>query len=139
MIGEKIMIIDDDDDFLEEIEEILIFNGYKTIVMNNGAHVLDTACMHKPDAILLDLKLKDMSGFQVAQQLNWHPITSHIPIIGITGVFTSENNYLLMDLSNMKMCIEKPINPVDIIYALEKVLKKQYGDKNEIVADHYYN
>ena len=66
MSKNKVMVVDDDIEFLEEIEETLKLSGFDTSVFTNGITALQMAQKIKPDIILLDLKMKEKSGFQVA-------------------------------------------------------------------------
>jgi DNA-binding response OmpR family regulator len=124
MANKKIMIVDDDKDFLEELNEVLILNGFYTIMVRDGTAALDAAKMQRPDLILLDLKLDGMNGFQVADSLKRIQATAHIPIIGITGILFKiknnlEDNFFLMDFCNM---FHKPFNPLELIDKIEEIL-----------------
>ncbi|MGA1864283.1 MAG: two-component system response regulator [bacterium] len=125
MDGKKLLIVDDDKEFLEELREALSLKGYYPIVINDSTTVLDVISTLKPDVILLDLNMDGMSGFRIAQSLKKSPLTSEIPIIAMTGVFTGENHFSLMDLCGIKICIEKPFNPQDLILLLKKVISKK--------------
>ncbi|MGA1867772.1 MAG: response regulator [bacterium] len=121
MAVRKIMIVDDNKDLLNELQEILLSSGYETIAIDDCAAVMHIAHNEKPDVILLDLKMDTMSGFQIARRLKGLSATAHIPIIAMTGVFTSEDNYLFMNTCGIKMCIEKPFNPRDVLARIEEV------------------
>ena len=119
MTAQKVMIVDDDKDLLEELKEIIISSGYETIAINDSATVLNVAYKEKPDVIVLDLKMDKMNGFRIAQRLKGVPSTAHIPVIAMTGIFTSEDNYLFMNTCGIKSCLEKPFNPLDLIALIE--------------------
>ena len=125
MTGKKIMIVDDDKEFLEELEETLILSGYATVAVNDSTTALNTACRAKPDLILLDLKMDRMSGFQVAQSLKKFPETTTIPIMAMTGYFTREEYSSLTEMYGMKACIMKPFNPLDVIAKIESLLANE--------------
>ncbi|MGA1825759.1 MAG: response regulator [bacterium] len=116
----KVMIVDDDKTFLEELEDIIISRGYQTIAITDSSTVLHAAYNEKPDVILLDLKMDKMNGFRIAQRLKGVPVTAHIPIIAMTGIFTSEDNLSFMNTCGIKSCLEKPFNPLDLIALIEE-------------------
>jgi len=62
----KIMIIDDDNEFLEEISEVLIKCGYDVSIISDSTQALSKTLKSKPDTILLDLKMKKLDGFEIA-------------------------------------------------------------------------
>lgn len=135
MAAKKIMIVDDDKEFLEGLKDILILYGFHTITVSDGTAALDAAKMQSPDLILLDLKLGEMNGFQVADSLKRIQSTAHIPIIGISGFFEIENNlednFFLMDFCSI---FHKPFNPLKLIDKIEEVLlevKDQYKNKEK--------
>lgn len=139
MTSKKIMIVDDDREFLEELQEMLISKGYYTIAINDNTTVLDMAKKETPDLILLDLKMDGMNGFQLADTLKRMKQTAHIPIIGISAIFRIENNFednfFLMDFCHI---LRKPLDPVILIDKIEKVLledKNQYKIKEKILED----
>lgn len=128
MGGEKIMLVDDDAEFLEELQEIIKLSGYDPISVQESKLVFGVARKVKPDVIVLDLKMEGMNGFEVASKLHRFPETSKIPIIAMTGYFTENEHLPLMELCDMKICLKKPFNPLDIIAQIENVLAE--SEKN---------
>jgi CheY-like chemotaxis protein len=137
MTGKKIMIVDDDKIFLEELEEILILNGYFTIAIHDSTSALDIAKTQRPDLIILDMKMDGMNGFQLADSLKRIQATAHIPIIGTSAIFRIENNlednFFLMDFCYM---LHKPINPLELIDKIEKVLLEDKINTKQSIQKH---
>jgi DNA-binding response OmpR family regulator len=126
MENKKIMIVDNDKEFLEELNEILILHGFYTIKVRDGTGALNAAKTQRPDLILLNLKLDGMNGFQIADRLKRIQATAHIPIIGISGIlFKIKNsldyNFFLMDFCSM---FHKPFNPFELIDKIDEILLK---------------
>lgn len=117
----KIMIIDDDKEFLEELNETLTLSGYEAVVVNDATSALDVIIKTKPDVILLDLKMPKKSGFQVASELKYYSGIMNVPIIAMTGFFREEF-VPLMTICGIKKYLKKPINPLDVIAQIEAVL-----------------
>lgn len=117
----KILIIDDEEDFLNEITEMLRLSGYEPFPLSESKSAASEARRIKPDIIFLDLKMDKKSGFQVADELSGFTETRHIPIIAITGVFTDKEHRLLMKACNIRECITKPAQPLDIIHLIEAI------------------
>jgi DNA-binding response OmpR family regulator len=117
----KVLIVDDDKEFLEELQETLHLSGYETVVVNDSSLVAGVASRIKPDVILLDLKMPKKSGFQVADELSHVTELTHIPIIAMSAYF--KNDYIpLLNISGIKKWLKKPFNPLDIIAQIEGVL-----------------
>ena len=121
----RVMVVDDDREFLEEITDVLKLSGYETIPIYESRYVVKEASEIKPDIILLDLKMSQLSGFKVAEALRNIPETKDIPVIAITGVYTKEEHQLLVKISGIKKCLIKPIKPLDVITAIE------YAERNK--------
>jgi len=121
-IKKKVMVIDDDKEFLDEMVEMLRLTGYDPIPVSESVDVVKEVVKVKPNIILLDLKMDKKSGFKVASELMEKPETKDIPITAITGVFTDQEHSLLMKICNIKDCLIKPINPLDVIHQIEKTI-----------------
>jgi len=81
----KILIVDDDVDFIESIKTILEAKPYNVIIANQGDEGLQKAREENPNLILLDVIMPVKDGFTAAEQLNKDPELSRIPIIMLTG------------------------------------------------------
>jgi CheY-like chemotaxis protein len=118
----KILIVDDDKDFLNEAREMLGERGYQVIVSDNGDSALHAAKKSKPDLILLDIVMSNMNGFQVADKLNHMPETARIPVVAITGWFIREQHDRLIKTLGIKSILIKPFKPLDMISCIERAL-----------------
>lgn len=123
MSGEKIMVVDDNKEFLEELKEILVLSGYDVVAIDDAESVLDAAVNTRPNVILLDLKMPKKNGFQIAQEFKNSSDLMHIPIIAMSGYFTRAEHEALMEVCRIKTCLKKPFNPLDVIACIESVLK----------------
>ena len=124
----KVMIVDDDKEFLEELREMLVNTSYDVTAINESVLAVKVARAVRPDIILLDLRMRAMSGFEVADELKRYPETKDIPIIALTGFYTFKEHSWLINFCGIKKCIRKPFNPLDIIAEIEFVLKKNSSD-----------
>jgi DNA-binding response OmpR family regulator len=80
----KILIIDDDD-AMRQILRIRLESAYTVIDTGDPQTAFATALEHKPDAILLDLSMKKLSGFELCQTFTSCSMTRNIPIFIVTG------------------------------------------------------
>ncbi len=117
----KVMIIDDDKEFLEELTETLSLSDYEAIMFDSPITALEKILKEKPDVILLDLKMFPISGFEIAHELKYIAGTENIPVIAMTG-FYKDGYDSLMKMCGIKNCLKKPFKPLDVIAQIEKVL-----------------
>ena len=82
----NILIVDDLPENLHFLTELLTKHGYKVRCVTNGTMALRTVRNHPPDAILLDIKMPDMDGYQVCEALKFDENTSEIPIIFLSAL-----------------------------------------------------
>lgn len=123
MTARKVLIVDDDKEFLEELKEMLSNTGYDVTDVSDSVSAIKAARLIRPDVILLDLRMKSMSGFEVADRLKGFSETESIPIIAMTGFYTLKEHAWLMNFCGIRRCVSKPFNPLDVIAEIEGVLK----------------
>jgi DNA-binding response OmpR family regulator len=115
----KILVVDDDKEFLEEVQEMLTLSGYEIAVASDPDLALEKILTEKPSIMLLDLKMAPKSGFQIADELVNKLGLKNIFIIAMTGFFTEKEHNVFMKLCGIKKCILKPIKPLDLIANIE--------------------
>ncbi|MGM0442170.1 MAG: response regulator [Elusimicrobiota bacterium] len=121
----RIIIIDDNKEFLDEVAEALKNNGYRVDSSTTGKEGLELVRENKPDLILLDLKLRNTSGFKVAETLKKNKDTADIPIIAMTGYFSKEDRKYAVSMSGIKKCLTKPFD-LDILFEeIEKAIHEE--------------
>jgi two-component system, OmpR family, alkaline phosphatase synthesis response regulator PhoP len=125
----KILVVDDDADFLEAQKTLLNAKGYAVIGAPNGEEGYQKAKTEKPDLLLLDVMMTyDSEGFDLARKLKEDPSTKHLPVIMITGIrkakglpfsFEPDEDWL-----PVKAVLEKPVKPDELLKKVEEALKK---------------
>ena len=86
----KVLIIDDDQNFLKFLQETLETKGFAVSSLAQHKLINEYIENFKPDLILLDIKLDDRDGRLICNDLKAKSVTEHIPIILITGLSYSE-------------------------------------------------
>ncbi len=82
---EKILIIDDDVDTLRLVGLMLQRQGYQIMAATSGEQGIEKALEERPDAILLDVMMPDMDGYEVTRRLRKNPATATTPILLFTA------------------------------------------------------
>jgi CheY-like chemotaxis protein len=81
----KILIVDDDIDFVETTKTVLESKPYEVVVAHEGEEGLKKAREEKPDLILLDVIMPVKDGFTAAEQIKKDPQLSKIPVLMLTA------------------------------------------------------
>lgn len=127
--AKKILIVDDDVDFIQANKVALESMGFEVITATDSRQGVELAEQEKPDLITLDLMMEQMySGFSVVEALNAHEETAGIPIIMISAV-TTETGFRV-DTGGQKPAwldvvefVHKPIDPVDLAKKAASILE----------------
>lgn len=81
----RVLSVEDDPIMQNLLRDALTAGGYEFRLSKNGAGALPAAVLEKPDLILLDVNLPDMTGIEVCRVLKADPRTGHIPVLMLTG------------------------------------------------------
>ena len=124
----RILLIDDDIDFIESTKTVLEREPYDIIVAYNGDEGLQKAREENPDLILLDVIMPVKDGFTAAEQLKKDPQLSKIPTLMLTS-FSARRGETAIPVSRgftleVEDYIDKPISPEELLARVEKYLKK---------------
>ena len=124
----KILLVDDDVDFVEGIKTILESQSYEVIWAPNGEEGLRKAREESPDLILLDVIMPIQDGFSAAEQLKKDPQLSKIPTLMLTafaekGIETSIPISKGFELETEDY-IDKPVTPEELLSRVKRFLKK---------------
>ena len=116
----KILVIDDDRGIRSLLDTLLRRKGYNVVLAENGRKGLDLFRQARPDVIVLDLKMPEMDGLAVLQQIRRVDLTQ--PVIIFTGAGTPERERQLRALGVMEF-VEKSVSLQRLEDALKRVLK----------------
>jgi DNA-binding response OmpR family regulator len=89
----KILIVEDEEAVRELEKFILEQRGYEVMEARDGLEGLTKAEFRRPDLILLDLMMPDVSGGRMFDEMRGHPITAGIPIVVVTGKHDAHQIY----------------------------------------------
>ena len=126
-MSKKILIIDDDPDFVQAVVTLLEASDYEVATANNGQDGLSKAKEVSPDLITLDLMMaNDSEGFDVSKKLNEDESLKNIPIIMISGVKkfdTCAYDYETGEKTvPAKAFLEKPVEPEKLLSTIKQYI-----------------
>src|SRR5260370_41299815 len=84
-LPKTVLIVEDNELNLKLLKDVLEYHGYTILTIDLGEPVLGLARQHRPDLILLDIQLPDISGTEVARRLKEDEQTRTIPVIAVTA------------------------------------------------------
>src|SRR4030081_2984195 len=117
----RILIVEDNELNMKLFNDLLQAHGYKTVQTRSGVEVVELARLHKPDLILMDIQLPEVSGLQVTQWIKEDDDLRMIPIIAVTA-FAMKGDEEKMRDGGCGVYIPKPISVASFMRTVERFL-----------------
>ena len=118
-----VLVVEDDRHALWGYVEYLEDAGYDVIGVADGGAALPLALNRSPSAVVTDITLPGMSGFDLAAALRATPVTQDVPVIGLTANWSRETH---LRAAEVRMCavLRKPCLPAHLLAELERIPKR---------------
>lgn len=84
-MSKTVLIVEDNELNMKLFNDLLEAHGYSTVGTRNGVEAMDLARRHRPDLILMDIQLPEVSGLDVTRALKADPELRAIPVIAVTA------------------------------------------------------
>ena len=121
-LAPKILIIDDEPDYVSTIRCRLEWNKYEVSTASNGKEGLEKATAEKPDLILLDTSMPVMNGHEMLERLRQHPDLQQIPVIMVTALCEIQDIERASRLGIVDY-VAKPFDSAELVQKIANVLK----------------
>ena len=118
-----VLVVEDNELNMKLFNDLLEANGYQVIQTRDGLSALDLARKHRPDLILMDIQLPEVSGIEVTKWLKEDDALRHIPVIAVTA-FAMKGDEQKIREGGCEAYISKPISVVSFLQTIDSYLKK---------------
>ena len=130
----RILVVEDE----EDIRRILAYNlgqsGHEVLTADRGAAGLDLARKERPELVLLDLMLPDISGLEVCRQLKSDPALREVPVMMLTARSEEIDRVVGFELGADDYVV-KPFSVRELILRVQAVLRRSRGTAIGVNAD----
>ncbi len=116
-----VMIVEDNELNMKLFNDLLEAKGYRTVKTKNGMEALDLARAEKPDLILMDIQLPEVSGLEVTRWLKDDDALHTIPVIAVTA-FAMKGDEERIRQGGCEAYISKPISVVKFLETIQNYL-----------------
>lgn len=123
-----ILIVEDNDLNLKLFRDLLGANGYNTIETKEGLEAVEITRNQKPDLILMDIQLPEISGLEVTRRIKSDREMRNIPIIAVTA-FAMKNDEEKILQAGCEAYISKPISITDFMVTVRHFLGESEKSK----------
>ncbi len=106
--GEQtILVVEDTEAIIVQLKDILISQGYNLMVAHNGKEALSQIAVQKPDAMILDLMMPEVDGFEVLKSIREKEETAHLPVLILTAKYITKEELAFLKTNSVHQLIQK--------------------------------
>jgi len=117
-----VMIIEDEPDAAEMFAEMMRVNGFRVVKMFSSAPAIPMLNQEKPDIVILDVMMPDISGLEVLRYIRREPELSSIPVIVISAKSMPSDIKTGLE-AGADLYLTKPVGFIDLKQAVDRVIQ----------------
>ena len=131
--SKTVLIVEDNTLNLKLFNDLLEYHGYTTLTTTLGGAAVELAREYRPDLILLDIQLPDISGMEAARQLKADDETRAIPVIAVTAFAMSGDRENIL-ASGCDDYLAKPFNVQEFLRMVERYTSRSQNHNPDLVS-----
>jgi two-component system, cell cycle response regulator DivK len=116
-----VMIVEDNELNMKLFRDLLEAHGYHTVGTRDGIDALDLARKHRPDLVLMDIQLPEVSGLEVTRWLKEDPELKAIPVVAVTA-FAMKSDEERIRQGGCEAYLSKPISVAKFIETIRRFI-----------------
>jgi CheY-like chemotaxis protein/anti-sigma regulatory factor (Ser/Thr protein kinase) len=118
-----VLIVDDSEPAIIQLKDFMIESGFKILTAYNGEDALHVISKIIPDAIILDLMMPGIDGFEVLKTIREAEPTAHIPVLILTAKHITKEDLKFLKRNNVHQLIQKgDVNRADLLQAITRLV-----------------
>lgn len=123
--GKTILLVEDSEPAIIQLNDVLQEGGYRIQLARNGLEALELIGQNIPDAMILDLMMPGMDGFEVLKTLREEDRTAHVPVLILTAKHITKEELQFLKRNNIHQLVQKgDINRNDLLKAIQDMAFK---------------
>jgi adenylate cyclase len=117
----KILVVDDTPANVKLLEDLLVHRGHRVFTASSGHEALECLAKEKPDLVLLDIVMPEMSGYEVCRAIRASEDTRLLPVVMVTALDSAEKVRAIE--AGADDFIEKPIHRAELLARVDSLLR----------------
>jgi two-component system, cell cycle response regulator DivK len=114
MAGEQILVVEDNETSMKLFRDVLQATGYRTLEATTGREAIELASEHRPDLVLMDIRLPDFDGLEALGRLRADARTASVPVLALTAqAMEGDRDQFLA--AGFDGYVSKPVNIVELL------------------------
>lgn len=127
-----ILIVEDNELNKKLFRDLLEAHGFLTVETSNGLEALEMARTHKPDLVVMDIQLPEVSGLEVTKWMKEDDGLRHIPVLAVTA-FAMKGDEQRIREGGCEGYVSKPISVTGFVETIKTLLdEREDGQKNGV-------
>ena len=118
----KILVVDDTPKNVKLLADLLTVKGYSVVTAESGRQALAQLDAERPDLVLLDVVMPEMSGYEVCRKIRENPMTQILPVVMVTALDPAEERIKGLD-AGADDFLTKPINRAELLARVRSLLR----------------
>lgn len=120
-VDKTIIVVEDEADAAEMFAEMMRVSGFRVLKATSSAPAMSMIAREKPDAVILDIMMPDISGLEVLRFMRRDPGLSHIPVVVVSAKSMPADIKTGIE-AGAAIYLTKPVGFLDLKEAVEKVI-----------------
>ncbi|MFG1344577.1 response regulator [Xanthobacter autotrophicus DSM 431] len=118
-MAKTVMIVEDNELNMKLFHDLLEAHGYRTVETRSGVEAVELARAHRPDLIIMDIQLPEISGLDVTRKLKADPELRVIPVVAVTA-FAMKGDEERIRAGGCEAYLSKPISVAKFLQTVKQ-------------------
>ena len=127
-MAKTVLIVEDNELNMKLFHDLLEAHGYDTVGTRNGVEVIELARTHRPDLILMDIQLPEVSGLEVTKWIKGDPELHEVPVVAVTA-FAMKGDEERIRQGGCEAYLSKPISVAKFMETIRRFLGNSEAER----------
>jgi CheY-like chemotaxis protein len=124
MLQKTVLIIEDEEDAADMFAEMMRVSGYRVLKTSSSTPALTMMAIEKPDVVILDIMMPEISGLDILRQMRQDPTLANIPVVVVSAKSLPADIKIGME-AGASIYLTKPVGFTELKEAIERALGGQ--------------